>query len=37
MEEITLCLTDTVLNSFRKKGINLDAPSQRANLPVTNI
>ena len=37
MEDITLCLTDIVLNSFRKKAINLDALSQRVNLPVTNI
>ena len=29
---------DNVSNSFRKMGINLDAPSQRVNLPMlTNI
>lgn len=38
MEEITLCFMDNVSNSFRKMGINLDAPSQRVNLPMlTNI
>ena len=38
MEEITLCFMDNVSDSFRKMGTNLDAPSQRVNLPMpTNI